>query len=306
MSDKIINKPSFGVIVGRFQVHELHDGHMELFRAVRGLHQRIIVFVGVNPGGASVHNPLDFDTRRRMIQAKFPEFSVAPLLDCSSDEAWSKNLDEEIGKFAQYGDVILYGGRDSFAPHYHGKFAPVELNLSIEASGTDIRNSLTNAVRESADFRAGVIYAINNLYPRVITCVDVAIMHRSKYGLQVALGRKTGEKLWRFVGGHAIPIGSFEDDAKREAYEETGVDVNSLVYLGSRTVDDWRWRNSPDKIKTLFFVGWSNLSKIQANDDIAELDWFTLGLLDYESFVNEHRPLFSMLMIYLENNGETI
>lgn len=30
-----MNKPSYGVIVGRFQCHELHDGHLELFRIVQ-------------------------------------------------------------------------------------------------------------------------------------------------------------------------------------------------------------------------------------------------------------------------------
>lgn len=290
-----IQKPTYGIIVGRFQVHQLHEGHMELFKMVHSLHQRVIVFLGVNPGGANVDSPLDFESRRRMIQSKFPEFFVAPLLDCSSDETWSENLDQYLATLTPYGKVTLYGGRESFVPHYTGKHAPVELKLSVShCSGTLIRNTLTNDIKDSADFRAGVIYAINNLYPRVITCVDVAILHSFEDGVKVLLGRKIGESGWRFIGGHADPkSSSFEHDAKREAFEETNLDINSLTYLGSRTVDDWRWRKVPDKIKTLFFVGWSNFEQFKANDDINELKWFKFN--DEFAMVAEHLPLMRML-----------
>ena len=299
-----IQKPMYGVIVGRFQVPNLHNGHMELFNTVRNLHQRVIVFLGVNPGGANVDSPLDFDTRRRMIQGLFPEFSVHPLLDCSSDETWSQNLDMEISKLAQYGKVTLYGGRSSFVPHYKGKYTPVELKLNISnCSGTSVRNNITNFVRDDAAFRAGIIYAINNLYPRVITCVDVAILHHGEHGIQMLLGRKVGEDKWRFVGGHADPSSeSFEADAKREAKEETGLYLDSVNYIGSRLVDDWRWRKVPDKIKTLFFAAWTMIPHFKAQDDINELKWFTWAEISSINFemVSEHIPLMDMLIQYVE------
>ena len=302
-----IRTPHYGVIVGRFQVHNLHDGHLDLLNTVRALHQRVIVFLGVNPGGANVDSPLDFDTRRRMIQTEFPEFSVHPLLDCSSDEVWSLSLDSAIKQVALYGKVTLYGGRTSFVPHYTGRFTPVELKLSVShCSGTLIRNTLTNYILNSVDFRAGVIYSINNLYPRVITCVDVAILHAFEDGVKVLLGRKVGETSWRFVGGHADPKSdSFEADVKREAYEETMLDINSIEYLGSRLVDDWRWRRVPDKIKTLFFVGWSNYDKFEARDDINELQWFKLEgpISECPDIVQEHQPLFAMLLDYYDSEG---
>jgi len=74
-------RPSYGIIIGRFQVNDLHDGHMELFRQVRARHSGVIVFVGVHPAGLTKDNPLDFPTRKAMIQAKFPEFTVLPLMD---------------------------------------------------------------------------------------------------------------------------------------------------------------------------------------------------------------------------------
>ena len=163
------DKPSYGVVVGRFQVNDLHDGHMELFRQVRFRHSGVIVFVGVAPAGLTKDNPLDFPARKAMIQAKFPEFTVLPLVDTHSDDSWSSALDAAINAVvAGQAEVVLYGGRDSFVPHYNGRYTPVELALPIETqnvSGTDIRREFANKVIESPEFRAGMIYAAAHLWP---------------------------------------------------------------------------------------------------------------------------------------------
>ena len=287
-------KPSFGVIVGRFQVHELHDGHMELFRAVRARHNRILVFVGVSPTGSTKRNPLDFETRQRMIQAKFPEFTVLPLPDVMTDEAWSKNLDDKIHEVVNYGDVVLYGGRDSFVPHYKGHHRPVELALPpAKISGEDIRASLTNTVMESADFRAGVIYAAMNAWPRVITCVDIIILNKGADGqLRVFLGKKEGEPGWRFIGGHAEPgVPTFEADARKEVMEETGLDLISLRYVGSAIIPDWRYEKEDSKIKSLVFVGESMTQGGRGQSDIAEGKWFNIEQLTPQLLVPTHRPI---------------
>jgi len=298
-----INPPSYGVIVGRFQVPSLHEGHIELLKKVESFHHHVILFLGVAPGGASTHNPLDYDTRRIMIQHIFPNFIVLPIADCSSDKVWSDNLDKKIAEIVSYGNVTLYGGRDSFKPHYRGKHTPYMLDLKVSVNGTDIRNLVTDRVQGSKDFREGVIYSINNMFPRVVTCVDVAILHKGEDETCVLLGRKLGEKNWRFVGGHAEPTSSsFEIDVKREAFEETALRIDSITYIGSRLVDDWRWRSAPDKIKTLFFVGYSMLPTFEARDDINELRWF--GMDEDPEMVNEHIPLFRMLSDWWEKEND--
>jgi bifunctional NMN adenylyltransferase/nudix hydrolase len=313
--------PSYGIIVGRFQVNDLHDSHMELFRIVRGRHQRVIVFIGVAPTGMTRTNPLDYETRRRMIQAKFPEFSCAPIMDTETDEVWSQNLDEEIRKQCEWGEVTLYGGRDSFVPHYHGKFKPVELPIQGPVSGTDIRKELMNTVLESSDFRAGIIHAAYNLRPRVIPCVDIIIARKTVSqspitsllrggfevelppSIQILLAQKTGETLWRFVGGHAeVTTPDFETDAKREAYEETGCDINSLQYIGSALIDDWRWRQNPDKFKTLVFIGWTATSGARAQDDISNVKWFPPQGVTAETLIPDHQPIFALFQKALKEN----
>lgn len=300
-------KPSYGVIVGRFQVNELHDGHMELFRAVRARHNRVLVFVGVSPTGSTKRNPLDFETRKRMIQAKFPEFTVLPLKDVMTDEMWSKSLDEKIREVVDYGDVTLYGGRDSFVPHYHGSYTPVELALPPGTlSGEDIRAALTNNVMESSDFRAGVIYAAMNARPRVVTTVDAIIWHAAGsqvdgFRYEFLLGKKAGEPGWRFVGGHAEAFTeSFEDDVRREVMEETGLDIdqNHVHYIGSCIVPDWRWEKEESKIKTLIFACEALQMGATAADDIQQVRWVRSNEMSAELFVPTHRPLFKIVQRY--------
>jgi bifunctional NMN adenylyltransferase/nudix hydrolase len=286
--------PDYGVLVARCQVDELHEGHLALFREVKARHNRVILFLGQKPIGSTYNNPLDFETRKAMVQAKFPDFFIFPLTDTKTDEQWSKNLDAKIAEVADFGKVTLYGGRDSFVPHYRGRHTPVELSLPqavLGHSGTDIRAKLTNTVIESAEFRAGVIYALTNIRPSVKATVDVVITHTPEKGLmKFLLGRKPGEPLWRFIGGFAEPTTpSYEFDAAREAKEETGLDVTNVQFIGSALIPDWRWKGEPDQIKTLVFSAESDNLNAKADDDIAELAWFTIDKLKADLFIDTHR-----------------
>lgn len=296
-------KPSYGVIVGRFQVNDLHDGHMELFRQVRARHSGVIVFVGVHPAGLTRDNPLDFETRRRMIQAKFPEFTVLPLADTRDDTAWSESLDSAIDAATSGpASVTLYGGRDSFVPHYNGIHAPVELALPVESqkvSGTDIRLALSNTVIESPEFRAGMIYAAYHLWPVLLATVDIAIF-TTDYS-QILLGRKASDPAgkWRFVGGHAEKKSpTYEADARKEVYEETTLDPSRMEYVGSAIIPDWRY-DTPDRgVKTAFFATTVMSQGAVAKDDIAEVRWFKASALGASDIVDTHQPLYALLQGY--------
>lgn len=290
-------KPSYGVIVGRFQVNDLHDGHMELFRQVRARHKTVVVFVGVHPAGLTVDHPLDFPTRKAMIQAKFPEFIVLPLRDTHDDQSWSDQLDYALSGVADFGDITLYGGRDSFVPHYSGRFKPVELALPIETqrvSGTDIRNAISNQVVESPEFRAGMIYAAAHLWPVLLPCVDIAIFN-SDY-TEVLLGKRASESKYRFVGGHAEKRhGSYEYGARCEVLEEAGLDANKMEYVGSAVIPDWRY-NTPDRgVMTAFFATTTMSMGARAGDDIDEVRWFSMEKITTNDVVDTHANLLMML-----------
>ena len=49
-----------GVIIGRFQVHELHLAHMALIETVLQNHTKVILFLGTSTAIATRKNPLDF------------------------------------------------------------------------------------------------------------------------------------------------------------------------------------------------------------------------------------------------------
>lgn len=276
---------------------------MELFRQVRSRHSGVIVFVGQHPAGLSKNHPLDFPTRKAMIQAKFPEFTVLPLMDTRTDELWSKVLDGAIASvITGESSVTLYGGRDSFVPHYVGRYKPVELALPIETqkvSGTMLREEFANKVIESPEFRAGMIYAAAHQYPVCYPTVDIAIF-TTDY-TEILLGRKSSDpkNKWRFIGGFAEKVrGSYESDARTETMEETGLDTHTMDYIGSAVIPDWRM-NVPDKgIKTIFFATTVMSMGANAGDDIEEVKWFEVNKLVSTDIVDTHQVLFPLMRNY--------
>jgi bifunctional NMN adenylyltransferase/nudix hydrolase len=306
-----MKRPNYGVIVGRFQVHELHEGHKELIRLVRTLHPRVIVLLGCSPAGITKHNPLSFEVRKRMLEAEFRKYSdettsdvtILPLFDQKSDDVWSRELDKEISKVVNNGEVRLYGGRESFVPHYTGRHEPKQLEVIVPVcSGTEVRAKLTDRTMETADFRAGAIHTLNQMWDKTVPCVDVAIIHRTPEKVFTCIARKPDEKSYRFVGGHVEPKKhkTLEQAAKDEAVEESGLSVTNLKYLGSMQVDDWRYKDEEDKIMTVFFAAESMTMGGRGADDVEEVKWFEVSKLIEEDFEPEHRPLFKLLADHIK------
>ena len=298
-----------GVIIGRFQVHQLHDGHIELIDTVNQKHDRTLIFVGLSPLRNTTRNPLDFNARKRMILERYPEVEVYYVDDVTNDTVWSKNLDREINRWLKPGQTAtLYGGRDSFIDHYHGSFPTEELEPSVFISGAEIRHQIAVNHPPTKDFRAGVISASFDRYPTSYATVDVAVLDMDKHRL--LLGQKSGEKHLRFLGGFASPGSlSYEEDAKREVREEAGgIEIGDLQYIGSCQIDDWRYHGEVDKIKTMFFAAQYMFGMPEAGDDIAFVTW--VPLLDVITgkvvVMEEHRTLMDMLRIYLKKYNKSL
>lgn len=297
-----------GVIIGRFQVPELHEAHQDLIQSVINRHHKVIVFLGLSPCKTTFNNPLDFESRKQLILQKYPQVLVLYIKDEASDDVWSKKLDCQIDDIlGPNQNAVIYGSRDSFIPYYKGSFPIVELEPTRIISGTELRKEASNRVKSSPDFRAGVIWAVGNQFATCLPTVDVAIINREKN--QLLLERKAGERLYRFVGGFAKPTSpSYEADAKREVMEETALEVSEPMYIGSTLIDDWRYRKEMNKIKTLFFVcnymfGSPNPNlNCDISEHIAEVRWFDIATLERNigsDVVEEHRPLLEMLFKHL-------
>ena len=290
-----------GIVIGRFQIHELHEAHRDVIDTVRAKHDRVIIFVGLSPLRNTSRNPLDFNTRKKMIQETYPDIEVYYIEDNPSDKVWSKNLDREIEKWLKpYQKAVIYGSRDSFIPYYSGRYPTVELEATKYISATELRRRLANSSASNLDVRKGIITASFNRYPTCYATVDIAIIDKDKG--RVLMCRKPGEEHVRFVGGFATPDSdSFESDARREVMEETGLEVGDLTYIGSAKIEDWRYKGEVDKIKTMMYVGTYLFGRPEANDDISSVEW--VSLTDLVSGViqvmPEHEVLVDLLTKYV-------
>lgn len=288
---------TIAVIVGRFQTPELHEGHKCLFDFVLSRHSKVLVLLGVKPGNATRRDPLDFETRRLMLQATYgDQLVVMALPDCPDDAVWDARLDQQVRQLAPNAAVCLYGSRDSFIGAYKGIFQTEIIQSDVPGcSATKLREQACSTVLNSADFRSGMLYATGKRYPSVHPTVDIAILNPERTSLLLA--RKPGESQFRFPGGFADPTDAdYEAAARREAQEECGdLQLSDMQYVGSCRVDDWRYKRTEDAICTLLFATTCLGGTAEARDDIEDLRWFNLADITDNDLVSEHLPLFKLL-----------
>lgn len=298
---------SVGVIIGRFQVPELHKGHKALFDEVLSRHKKVIVLLGVAPVKLTRSNPLDYFTRELMVKRAYPKAIVLPIKDAPNDKHWSKAVDDAIASVVNDEAATIYGSRDSFIPAYSGVHATVELPASEKTSGTAIREAASKEVRGEKAYRTGVIYAAYNRYPTSYQCVDAVIWRPlNNISKEILLARKHTDQagLYRLIGGFVSPNDeTLEDAAKREAFEETGgLALGEPQYIFSKRVHDWRYsRNDTDQILTAVFLMQYLFGAEEPSDDIDELSWFNPSEIDEKNLVPEHRTLWPRVLKALRN-----
>jgi bifunctional NMN adenylyltransferase/nudix hydrolase len=300
-------KNEVGIIIGRFQTNRLTRMHEYIIDTVRDKHSRTIIFIGESPIVGTFKNPIPYRYRAMFMQKHYPHLEIYPLYDNPSDIAWSNTLDSTISKLLQPNQTaILYGSRDSFIPHYSGKFKTVELESPNEGiSATEIREDIVMNYRNvNSDFLAGMIAATAFRYPTAFQAVDICIVDEAKS--QVLMGKKAGSTKWQFIGGFSDPTSkSLEEDAKREVREEANVEVDDIKYISSTLINNWRYRDGPDKIKTALFIAKYIFGAPKAGDDIVDVKWIPLENLFSEMdelVVDEHHELVEMLERYYNNN----
>lgn len=292
-----------GVIVARFQVHELHEGHRELIQHVCDAHDKVIIVLGLSELRNTINNPLDFEARKQMVLSEFPDVNVLYIMDMQLDSEWSKQLDRLIkGVIHANQSVVLYGSRDSFLDHYEGKYPTELLEASRVYSGTATRRKIaSSSTRSTADFRAGAVWAAGTRFPTAFQTVDIAIFNEDYSRL--LLCRKPNYDKYQFVGGFSDPRSeSLELDALREVREETTLEVGGLRYVGSTRIDDWRYRSEVDCIKTALFIAKVVYGSPRPQDDIEEVRWFDWAALNgptFQQIMPAHQDLVVMVADYL-------
>ncbi len=290
-----IERTEVGVIVARFQGHELHEAHIDLLDTVSSRHKRVFLFLGCTTRVGDSEDPLDYKNRAAMIRESYPDIEIADMWDERENDDWSRTLDSLIRKWLPPGQkATLYGSRDSFIPYYSGKFPTIALEPEINISATMIRKDIRTNYPSSKDFRAGMINATALRYPIAFQTVDVAIFDENG---RILLVQKPKEKKWRFPGGFSdVEDDSLEQGAKREASEETGVEIDNITYVGSRKIDDWRYRKSKNKIKTALFAAKYIFGRAEGADDVAFAKWFDIDKLTKDDIMPEHHVLYDLLV----------
>lgn len=301
---------TLGVIIGRFQTYELHDGHHFILNKVKEMSDYTLCLIGSNIDvKLTKNNPLSFQHRKDMVQDKY-DVAVRPIYDNRSDVMWSIGVDwqieEYINKLLNKNDidVTIYGGRDSFIPYYSGKYKCQELipPEEIYSSATDQRKSVEDIRPYNSEghwFRKGVIWATQNQWSKCWAVVDAIILNKDF--TKILLGRKPGEEKFRIIGGFVNPNETFEQAVVREAFEETGANVEIIKYIKSYVVDDWRYRKEEDKITSSLFVVKHIDGQLEAQDDIEFIGWYdfndsVLGI------VNEnHKEMIKDALKEMEN-----
>jgi bifunctional NMN adenylyltransferase/nudix hydrolase len=294
------NSSGTGIVIGRFQVPLLNDLHRQFIEELIAQHDRVIVILGSNPA-ISIANPIDYEFRAQMFEAEWgAAVEVADMPDLSDDRIWSQELDRRILEMRPVGQVTIYGTSDGFVTRYSGSHKSVVHDVDDEDMPVLIDS---NTPMDFSSFRAGILYATLKRFPTVYPTVDIVVLNDDN--TRVLLARKEHETRFRFPGGFTDPDDeSFELAAMRELYEECGeITVDDLDYIGSLTIDDWRYRYAPDAVMTHLYVCTYVEGQPTANDDIAEVRWFDLDRLRSDIFVPEHQPLFEMLLEYIQEIG---
>ena len=189
-----------GVIVGRFQVAELTEGHKKLIDYSNLRNDVTFILVGCKEKDITDEkNPLPFEVRKNMLLSYSKSSYIYPFVDRDFFAAWVSDLDEKIyflsrvffcnGTDFDEPEIILYGGRDSFLEGYDkngGIFVTEYLDFGINSvSGSEQRKQIKNMdyneafkntnfvqginyakgdeIIDSADFRRGIIFLRLNI-----------------------------------------------------------------------------------------------------------------------------------------------
>lgn len=309
-----------GIIVGRFQVPDLHSGHKSLFtKAGEKLSElteqySLIVGIGVSPLIGDKDNPLSYEMRHNVINyylrnsSDFSEdnYQIIPILDVGNDGEWYAGVENLVKTMHPNTKIYFIGSRDSWIEKYKGSVEVLKIESDDDCSGTDVRKYIaTSAPLNSELFYQGVIYGVMNRYDRVNATVDIVPIVDDTH---IILGQKPGETTWRFPGGFSDPSdSSFAHSASRELLEEMDIYFPSfsLKYINSFRIHDWRYAHSSDSIISTFFAAkLTSPVEFKAGDDLAQAKMFTIKeFLDPSFPINPcHKILQCELAAYLRKD----
>jgi ADP-ribose pyrophosphatase YjhB (NUDIX family) len=268
--------------------------------------------LNIIPKEVIVQNITEICTRISQKLGDKTRIFVSTIQDVFNPTLWSLILDNNIQRICRVNNIniksdnmIGIGGRDSFIDTYSGRILKCirfMADLGDVVSATQIRNDiLKNGPKGDQKFLEGMIFQRLSQYATAYQTVDAAIMFNGAF----LLGHREGNPLYRFIGGFSDPkSSSLEEDAVRETWEETHLTVANPTYISSIKVDDARYRNSGDCIKTALFTVEANEygtatfeEPLEKNgfDDMPYIRWFKPEDINESILTKEHIKLYNIL-----------
>jgi 8-oxo-dGTP pyrophosphatase MutT (NUDIX family) len=293
-----MQKTGVGIVIGRFQVHDLHEGHNRLVEKAFARHGKVLICIGVSARLVTPNDPLDYPTREQMVKEEYATAQVVPLHDKpGNDAAWSAQLDTLVGLLYPTVRATIYYGRGSDVPTaYKGRHPLHEIDEVELKSGTYIREEVAGTVGTNRAWRAGAIYAAHNQWPRVDPVVDIAMLRRRDDGeIEILVGQRAHEQgKLRLPGGHFDTKldQTGEDAARRELQEETGMEAGPLQYIGQFKV-----RNG-NMLTTLYATHYLH-GAAKGSDDLDEVFWLNIKAIGTKTWADSH----AMLVTQVQDNA---
>lgn len=286
------------VIIGRFQTPIFHHGYEKLFSEARKVSENILILVGTSPI-TDKKNPYNYCAVSDFLSSKAPHIGTPKkiykhkaLYDHPNDDIWFESLLQSLEGYPMYEPVFIVGetsGALRVLKEKKCKVVIVPNDYSV--CSTDIRENAEYI--NSDEFRKGMLYQEMRKFDTVYSTVDVIPVLADK---SILLGKKRTDDKYRFIGGFVAPGDvTLEVTLRRELKEETGLYVTSekIVSIGSCRVDDWRYKDSNNKIMTNVFMCFMPTSdRGIARDDIVEVKSFNYTDVPF-NLIDSHSQLWN-------------
>ena len=309
-----------GVLIGRFQVPEMHEGHRFIVRQMLEQCDQVLILFGSANRTRSVKNPFTYGERRISARKLFPTILTAPLNDyLYNDSQWMADVAATIETargqvsydFEKHVEVVLYGhhkdGNDYLK--WFPQYEYVNINSDIDISGTEVRNSfmhlLPDNVQADARYFAKERETFKNYpYPDSLNiCCGDAVVECLGHILLIKRKFTPGAGNWALPGGHKNTNETFLQCALRELKEETNIRVPEPVLLGSikstRLFDNPKRSSGIPKLTLAVHMvlkpnADGSLPRANGLDDAAETSWVPISdVLNKYRLHDDHGDIIS-------------
>jgi bifunctional NMN adenylyltransferase/nudix hydrolase len=321
------------ILIGRFQ--PFHKGHEEAIRLALQQVDHVILVCGSSYMPRTPRNPWTFAERETMVRTSLPDhnqqITLIPIMDTPyNEEAWISRVQKGVAQTFENTELQLI---DKDYSQLFPAWDHLELALSKNISGSEIRNKYLQATQNSNELSAFVPSAVASFldqfsttpefaalleekayidnykkswetapYPPTFVTVD-ALVRQGDHILMIKRRDCPGKNLWGLPGGFVNQDETLFDACLRELKEETCLEIPESALKSSfkaKNLFDYPYRSLRGRtITNAFYFELSNekaLPHVEGADDAKQALWFSISQLDSTQMFEDH---FSIIQHFL-------